>query len=89
MSTPAPLCGNYKEDLREDGYKLNDECPLCKEMDSNKSIKVGFHPSRASNLYKLFDMIIILPSMLALRPCYVFSVYSFFIVCFLYLFYFL
>ena len=49
MSTPVPLCGNYKEDFKK--LDITDECPLCKKVDPKQSIEVGFHPSRIGNLY--------------------------------------
>jgi len=45
MSAPAQKCNTTQEALREDGYKSNDLCPLCKDV--GVDVKVGFHKLKA------------------------------------------
>jgi hypothetical protein len=46
MSLPAQKCDLSREELKDDGNKLNDICPACKELGA--SVKVMFHKAHAA-----------------------------------------
>jgi hypothetical protein len=45
MSSPAQKCDLSREELKDDGKKLEDLCPVCKDLGAD--VKVGFHKARA------------------------------------------
>ena len=42
-STPHSTCQATKEELREDGLKVVEDCPIC--LDEGFMVRIGCHPS--------------------------------------------
>jgi len=44
QSTPGSGCKAYQESLKQDGFKLADDCPICK-VTFELLCQIGCHPS--------------------------------------------